>query len=165
VLQSAARAIRNGLAEETVFACLLHDTGMAFQMADHGYVGAALYEPYVNERVSWAIRYHQALRFYPDPSVGYEYPAMYVQLFGDGFVPEPYIRAAAEYAQKHPWYMQARLVTLNDEYSFDSTVTLSLDPFVDIIGRNFKQPKEGLGFDNSPSAHMWRTIMWPTRFL
>ena len=26
-------------------------------------------------------------------------------------------------------------------------------------------PKEGLGWDNSPSAHMWRTIMWPTRFL
>jgi hypothetical protein len=33
------------------------------------------------------------------------------------------------------------------------------------IGRNFKQPKEGLGFDTSPSAHMWRTLNWPTRFL
>jgi hypothetical protein len=42
---------------------------------------------------------------------------------------------------------------------------VNLDDFVDIIGRNFKQPKEGLGLDNSPSAHMWRTMMWPTRFL
>ena len=35
----------------------------------------------------------------------------------------------------------------------------------DVVGRNFKQPKEGLGLDVSPSAHMWRTIMWPTRYL
>jgi len=24
---------------------------------------------------------------------------------------------------------------------------------------------EGLGFDQSPAAHMWRTINWPTRYL
>jgi len=29
-------------------------------------------EPYVSEKVSWAIRHHQALRFYADSSVGYE---------------------------------------------------------------------------------------------
>ena len=39
------------------------------------------------------------------------------------------------------------------------------DDFVDIVGRNFRQPEEGLGLDDSPSAHMWRTMMWPTRFL
>jgi hypothetical protein len=38
---------------------------------------------------------------------------------------------------------------------------VSVDEFVDIIGRNFKQPKEGLGYDNSPVAHMWRTISLP----
>ena len=37
--------------------------------------------------------------------------------------------------------------------------------FVDIVGRNFRQPEDGLGFDNSPSSHMWRTMMWPNRFL
>src|SRR5262245_54237231 len=89
VLQSAARAMKNGFPEEIVFACLLHDTGMALQMADHGYVGAALYEPYVDEKISWAIRYHQALRFFPDPDVGYEYPAMYFEIFGKDYVPEP----------------------------------------------------------------------------
>ena len=31
----------------------------------------------------------------------------------------------------------------------------------DIVGRNFKQPKEGLGFDNTPVAHMWRSIATP----
>lgn len=163
VMQSAARAMRNGLPEEIVFACLLHDTGMALQMPDHGYVGAALYEPYVDEKVSWAIRYHQALRFFPDPDVGYEYPEMYYQLFGEDFVPEPYIQRDYEYARKHKWYMAARLVTLNDEYSFDKSVTLTLDPFLDIIGRNFKQPPEGLGRDSTPASWMWRTIINPTR--
>ena len=59
----------------------------------------------------------------------------------------------------------ARLICVNDIYSFDPDAKVYLDDFVDIIGRNFKQPKEGLGFDNTPSSHMWRTLMWPTRFL
>jgi hypothetical protein len=54
---------------------------------------------------------------------------------------------------------------VNDIYSFDPNAKVDLDDFVDIIGRNFRQPKEGLGLDSSPSAHMWRTILWPTRFL
>jgi len=162
-MQSAARAMRNGLPEHVVFACLLHDTGMAVQKADHGYVGAALYAPYVDEKVAWAIKYHQALRFFPDPAVGYEYPTMYYEVFGKDFVPEPYIQRDYEYARNHKWYMDARLVTLNDEYSFDKSVTLSLDPFIDIIGRNFKQPPEGLGRDNTPASWMWRTIINPNR--
>jgi hypothetical protein len=40
---------------------------------------------------------------------------------------------------------------------------VSIDPFVDIIGRHFKQPAEGLGFDDTPSSHMWRTMIWPDR--
>jgi hypothetical protein len=38
---------------------------------------------------------------------------------------------------------------------------VSLDPFIDIIGRQFKQPKEGLGYDNSLVAHMWRSLIFP----
>ena len=162
-LQSATRALKSGAPEDVVFACLLHDTGMAIQKADHGYVGAALYAPYVDEKVAWAIRYHQALRFFPDPAVGYEYPEMYVEIFGKDFVPEPYIQRDYEYARKHKWYLAARLVTLNDEYSFDKSIHLTIDPFIDIIGRNFKQPPEGLGRDDTPASWMWRTIINPTR--
>ena len=39
------------------------------------------------------------------------------------------------------------------------------EPFIDIVGRHFKQPKEGLGYDNSSSAHMWRTLAFPDRSL
>ena len=47
----------------------------------------------------------------------------------------------------------------------DPDTTVDLDEFTDIIGRHFRQPKEGLGFDDSPASHMWRTINWPTRYL
>ena len=56
---------------------LLHDIAIAgFIRSDHGYWGAQLLEPYVDEEVAWAIRYHQALRFFADESVGYRYPDM-----------------------------------------------------------------------------------------
>jgi hypothetical protein len=108
---------------------------------------------------------HQALRFFPDESVGYEYPQQYINNFGADYKPEPYIFRDYEQAKKHKWYMSARLICVNDIYSFDPNAKVNLDDFVDIVGRNFRQPEEGLGFDSSPSAHMWRTLMWPTRFL
>ena len=119
MLQSATHALKGGHSEKVVLACLLHDIGVAsFIRCDHGYWGAQMLEPYVEEEVSWAVRMHQALRF-PDPSVGYEYPAMYVKFFGADYKPEPYIVAEYERARNHKWYMSARLITLNDIYSFD----------------------------------------------
>lgn len=161
VLQSAKRAMDTGMSEETVLACLLHDVVLNLIRVDHGWWGAQLIEPYVSEKVSWAIRYHQALRFYPDPAVGYEYPELYNRIFGEDYVPQPHIKAAYEYARNHRWYMEARLITVNDLYAFEPGVQPALEPFLDIIGRHFKQPKEGLGFDGSPVAHMWRSMIFP----
>ena len=72
---------------------------------------------------------------------------------------------AWEEAKKHRWYMTSRLITLNDLYSFEEGVVVDVDDFTDIIGRHFRQPKEGLGFDGSPVAHMWRSMIWPNNFL
>ncbi len=161
VLQSADKALTSGYPEEIVLACLLHDVAQTLMKADHGWWGAQLFEPYVSEQVAFAIRYHQALRFYPDPSVGYEYPRLYNVIFGTDYVPPPHIEAAYKYCRDHKWYMAARLVTVNDLYSFDPNHKVDLEKFTDIIGRHFRQPKEGLGQDNSASAHMWRTIANP----
>jgi hypothetical protein len=166
LLQSAALAKRNGLPEKIVLACLLHDisvTGLV--RTDHGYWGAQLIEPYVDEETAWAVRYHQALRFYPDESVGYEYPDLYMRAFGEDYKPPAYVEQAYQYARNHRWYMSARLVTTNDLYAFDPNLNVEVEEFEDIIGRNFKQPAEGLGFDNSPVAHMWRSMIWPNNFL
>jgi hypothetical protein len=154
------------MSEKIVLACLLHDVGViGFVRPDHGYWGAQLVEPYVDEEVSWAIRTHQALRFYPDESVGYAYPELYVKYFGADYKPDAYIEREYQQARKHKWYMTARLITVHDIYSFDPNAKVELESFTDIIGRNFRQPKEGLGLDDSPSAHMWRTLMRPTRYL
>ncbi|MCD6074837.1 MAG: hypothetical protein K0Q70_1720 [Rhodospirillales bacterium] len=166
LLQSANLAQKNGLPEKMVLACLLHDIAVVgFIRADHGYWGAQLIEPYVDEEVTWAIRYHQALRFYPDESVGYGYPDNYIRMFGPDYVPEPYIQAEYERAKQHKWYMSARMICVNDLYSFDPDVKVTMEQFEDIIGRHFKQPKEGLGYDTSPTAHMWRTLIRPANAL
>jgi len=166
MLQSARLAKINGLPEKTVLACLLHDisVGGLIRM-DHGYWGAQLVAPYVDEEVAWAIKYHQSLRFYADESVGYSYPEAYIRFFGPDFKPEPYVAADAEYARNHKWYMTARQITINDVYSFEKGVEVKIEDFEDIIGRHFKQPEEGLGNDNSPAAHMWRTIRRPASAL
>jgi hypothetical protein len=161
VLQSATRALKTGMPEEIVLACLLHDVVQSMIKPDHGWWGAQLVEPYVPAKTAFAIRYHQALRFYPDPAAGYEYPELYYQMYGSDYVPPAYIEATYKMVRKHKWYMAPRLVTVNDLYSFDPKAVVTIDPFVDIIGRHFKQPKEGLGNDNSPVAHMWRTIAHP----
>ena len=163
VLQSAAHALETGQPERTVMACLLHDVVLNLIKVDHGWWGAQLIEPYVEERISWGIRYHAPLRFYPDDSVGYEYPELYNRIFGEDYVPEPYIKEAADFATNHRWYMEARLITLNDTYAFDPDKRVDIEPFIEIMGRHFKEPKEGLGYDNSPVAHMWRTIAYPER--
>jgi hypothetical protein len=160
-LQSANLAMKNGMSEEVILACLLHDVVQEIMRTDHGWWGAQLFEPYISEKTAFAIRYHQALRYYADPSVGYEYPDLYRELFGVDYVPPPYIQATYEMVRKHKWYMEPRMVAVNDLYSFDPNVVVTIEPFEDIIGRHFKQPKEGLGNDGSPVAHMWRTISRP----
>jgi hypothetical protein len=161
VLQSATRAMKTGMTEEIILACLLHDVVQALIKVDHGWWGAQMFEPYVPEKTSFGIRYHQALRFYADEAAGYEYPDLYRRVFGSDYKPEPYIEATYKMVRNHKWYMEPRLVTVNDLYAFDPKAVVSIDPFTDIIGRHFKQPKEGLGFDNSPVAHMWRSIAFP----
>ena len=166
LLQSARLAMKNGVGEKVVLACLLHDiAGVGFIRGDHGYWGAQLIEPYVDEEVTWAIRAHQVLRFYPDASVGYEYPQSYVAWFGKDYRPDPYVEEDYKRMRNHKWYMSGRMITVHDIYSFDPNLHVELEEFTDIIGRNFRQPAEGLGFDNSPVAHMWRAMIRPAKYL
>ncbi len=161
VLQSATRAMKTGMTEEVVLACLLHDVVQSLMKVDHGWWGAQMFEPYIPEKSTFGIRFHQALRFYADEANGYEYPDLYRRTFGVDYTPEPYIEETYQMVRKHKWYGEPRMVTVNDLYAFDQNAVVSMDPFIDIIGRHFKQPKEGLGFDNSPVAHMWRSIAFP----
>lgn len=159
--QSANKAMERGADEEIILACLLHDTIQEIMRSDHGYWGAQLYEPYVPQRTSFAIRYHQALRFYADSEAGYEYPDLYRRIFGEDYVPAAHVRSDYEMVRAHRWYDAPREVTVSDLYAFDPNAVVTIEPFLDIVGRHFTQPKEGLGNDASPVAHMWRTIANP----
>jgi hypothetical protein len=166
LLQSAKTALDAGQSETVIIACLLHDIANgALLRTDHGYWGAQMIAPYVSEEVCWAVQQHQALRYFADESVGYQYPDAYNQFFGADFDPPEYLHQAHAEARNHRWYMTSRLITIYDIYAFQEGVDVDPDIFTDIIGRHFKQPEQGLGFDNSPAAHMWRTMIWPNNFL
>jgi len=163
---SAKRALDHGMDEKVVLACLLHDiSNGCFVRSDHGYWGAQMIAPYVDEEIAWAVQYHQALRYFADEAAGYSYPSSYDAFFGPDYDPPEYIKRDADYARNHRWYMTSRLVTIYDTYFFDDTPAFDPEIFTDIIGRHFREPEEGLGFDGSPVAHMWRTMIWPNNFL
>jgi hypothetical protein len=166
LLTSAKRAMDAGHEEKVVVACLLHDISNGCLLrSDHGYWGAQMIAPYVDEEIAWAVKNHQALRYFADESVGYKYPESYVRFFGADYSPPDYIRRDAQAAAKHRWYMSARLVTLYDIYFFEKSAPIDPEIFTDILGRHFRQPAAGLGFDDSPVAHMWRSAIWPNNAL
>jgi hypothetical protein len=166
LLSSAKRALDAKHDEKIVLACLLHDISNGCLLrSDHGYWGAQMIAPYVDEEIAWAVQNHQALRYFADESVGYQYPESYIRFFGPDYTPPDYIRRDAEAARKHRWYMSSRLITLYDIYFFEKTSSIDPEIFSDIIGRHFRQPEQGLGFDGSPVAHMWRTAIWPNNSL
>lgn len=166
LLQSARLAMRRGESDNVVIACLLHDISVANLMrTDHGYWAAQLVAPYVAEEAAWAIRHHQCLRYFASPEHDYEYPVFYREVFGEDFVVPDYLVRARDEARRHRWYESAMAVVVNDFYAFDPDVEVAIEEFEDVIARAFRQPPEGLGFDASPVAHMWRTIIWPNNFL
>jgi hypothetical protein len=166
LLQSARVARERGLDEKVIMSCLLHDIAIAGLLcANHGHWAAQMIAPYVDEEVAWSVEKHEALRYFADESVGYTYPDAYIEYFGPDYEPPGYLRREHEEARRHRWYMTSRLVTINDIYSFDPDVVVDYAEFEDVVGRNFRQPREGLGFDGSAVAHMWRTMIWPNNFL
>jgi len=164
-LRSAHYAKNSGQDDLHVFIALIHDLAIDIISADHAWWGADLFAPYVDPRVSFAIRYHQACRFFNDSDYGYQVPEFYYCLFGKDLKLEPYMLEAYEYCKKHQWYEYARMVTVNDLYGFDPKSTPSLSEFIPLINKYFNQPKVGLGSDNSASAHMWRTVINPDKVL
>ena len=166
LLQSARLARKNGVSGKMILACLLHDLAVSsFIRSDHGYWGAAMIGPYVDEEVAWAIRYHQCVRFFADHENGYEYPELYIKFFGEGYEPEDYIKRDYEYARNHKWYGAALEICKNDHYAFDHSLVLEWDEFADVLEDHFHAPEEGLGNDNTSASHIWRTLRRPSNGL
>ncbi|MDB4960783.1 MAG: hypothetical protein JWP01_782 [Myxococcales bacterium] len=175
LLYAADWAMKQKLPEPIILACLLHDIGHSVARPDHAYWSAQLVRPYVSEHVVWVIENHQSCRFFADEANGYKGPPEFYKVyFGENYKPDAFTEATYKAARNHKWYMGARLVTMADQETPEPKALyvgdakhrhLTPDELTDIIGRNFKQPREGLGNDGSPVAHMWRTIINPTRML
>lgn len=90
-----------GMREEVILASLVHDVVISVMHAEHGYWGAQLFEPYVPEITTFAIRYHQTLRFFPDETFGYVYPEGYLRVFGEDYVPDPHLKRTYEWVRKN----------------------------------------------------------------
>jgi len=78
--------------------------------------------------VTWAIRAHQVLRFYPDESVGYEYPHPTSRRSAP-IPPGCLCREDYKRMRAHKWYMSGRMITVHDIYSFDPDVQVELEEF------------------------------------
>ena len=64
LLTSAKRALDDGHEEKIVLACLLHDISNACLIrADHGYWGAQMIAPYVDEEIACSTKVRDPLTF------------------------------------------------------------------------------------------------------
>jgi hypothetical protein len=134
--------------------------------ANHGYWGAQLVAPYVEEEIAWAIEKHEALRYFPDESVGYRYPEAYIGYFGADYNPPDYIHREHEAARRHRWYMTSRLITINDIYSFDPDVVVDFDEFEDVLGRPERSGRRPAAPRRPPRADpSRRSPLLPARWL
>jgi hypothetical protein len=149
-MQSARHAVNAGLPERWCSPACCTTSTMGLIRGDHGYWGAQWSSP-MSMRMTGR-RAHQVLRFYPDRSVGYEYPRR-VKTFGADYRRTTMSRRLQADAH-HKWYMSGRMITVHDIYSFDRTC-MSSWRIHRRIGRNFRQPKEGLS-RQQPVALMWR---------
>ena len=68
-LQSATMAWRDGLDEEDVVVCLLHDVGFVVCPDTHGEFAASLLGPYVSERNHWMLQRHPVFQMVHAPNL------------------------------------------------------------------------------------------------
>src|SRR5262249_3115325 len=75
LLQSARHAVRAGMDEKVILACLLHDIGViGFIRAEHGYWGAQMVAPSVDEEVAWRFAPSRHCGFTPTKPSGIHTP-------------------------------------------------------------------------------------------
>ncbi len=163
-VQCASNALKAGMDEETVLACLLHDVGLAVVRPDHGWWGAQLVEPYVAG---------EGVLGNPLPPGAALLPGRVSRLRISADVRQDVRRGlpAARIHRRGASNMRATTSgTWPPAISRCSMTTASTrtsrgrsNRSSDIIGRHFRQPKEGLGNDSSATAHMWRTLIDPSK--
>lgn len=124
-LQAATRAVRDGKDEEYVVAALLHDVGDDLAPYYHGEYCAAIFRPYMSERICWVVETHPIFQLFH-----------YGQKLGLD-------RNAREQFRDHPWYRDGvEFCAKYDQNCFDPDyVSLPLEHFEPMVARVFAEPR------------------------
>lgn len=122
-MQSATRAYRDGKDEEYVVASLLHDIGDVLAPYTHGEMVAAIFRPYMSQKMCWIIKYHGLFQMV--------YYAHFVG--GDPNARERY--------KDHPWYDDCvEFCEKYDQNCFDPEYdSLPLEFFEPMVQRIFSR--------------------------
>jgi len=128
-LQTATRALREGVTEELIVAALCHDIGKVISVENHPAIAAEILKPYVSHDTYEIVRTHQDFQ-------GLHYYALM------GKDPNSRSRYSGE-----SWYSTACVFADGwDQTSFDPEYdTLPLSHFEPMIDRIFASPRRELG--------------------
>jgi len=140
--KAANLALKAGVEEKGVLACLLHDIAMVGLIGVTMAIGAPNSSRLMSMRKSPLPCAITSLRFFLILPPAMNIRRLY-RHFGKDYKPEPYIYATNDMrSPQMVWH--GGMITLNDLYAFDPNTTVDLEVFTDIVGRHFRQPKEGL---------------------
>ena len=126
-LQTATRALRDGVDDEMVVCALLHDIGDTLAPVNHGPMAAAMLAPYISPLNAWMIAHHE------------EFQGLYYAEFfgGDSHAREKY--------RDHPAFGRtARFTDEWDQKAFDRDYpTLPIEAFLPAMERVFAREPWG----------------------
>ncbi|CAN5790546.1 HD domain-containing protein [soil metagenome] len=128
-LQSATRAVREGVSDDLAVAALLHDIGDNLGPTNHAEVAATILEPYLDEEATWVVRHHTVFQIFH---------------WGRQFGMDPNAR---DRYRDHPHFEAcAHFCAAWDQASFDETYdTLPLDAFAPQVETVFsRRPGQAL---------------------
>lgn len=127
-LQTAARAERNGEAEEYIVCALVHDIGDTLASANHADMAAVLLEPFVSEKNHWIVEHHGIFQgYYFFHHLGLD------RDMRDRFRDHPHWKDCAEFCEKY------------DQNSFDPAYdTLPLEHFEPLVAKVFAEPRKSI---------------------
>jgi hypothetical protein len=151
-LQSAAWALHNDCDDEIITAAFLHDYGKLINRRKHSWFSAEMMKPYVSERVYFMIQVHFDIGHLLMQREPWFSAPCFSEAAGRTDLDERLAWIAA-----HPWFGGASLVCKAElEARIPKQCPDVVDDLRKVLGRTFKLPRRGLGYDGSSAAELWR---------
>jgi hypothetical protein len=154
-LQSAEWALEHDCDDEVVTAAFLHDYGKLINRRKHSWFSAEMMRPYVSERVYFMIQVHFDIgHLLMDREPWFSAPC---------FAPEANrldLEERLQWIRNHEWFKGAALVCKAEiEARTPKRCPDVIGDLRKVLGRTFKLPRQGLGYDHSSAAELWKVAI------